>query len=138
MIEALPYDRARTTLAAFPLCPACQAEYSDPGDRRFHAQPLACPDCGPSVWLTQGSGVRHEREAALGRAVELLAAGAVLAVKGVGGYHLVCDATSEAAVLALRRSKHRPHKPLAVMFPQAGPDGLDRLREHCVPQSQVL
>lgn len=135
LIEALPYDRARTTMAGFALCPSCRREYSNPADRRFHAEPTACPVCGPSVWLTEGQARKRceaelSCEAALARAVELLAAGRVLAVKGVGGYHLICDALNQQAVLRLRGLKRRPGKPLAVMFPQGGPDGLDVVRQH--------
>ncbi len=125
LIEALPYDRVNTSMSLFPLCPRCEAEYRDPADRRFHAEPVACPECGPSVWL-EGEGSRGEP--ALARAVELLLAGAVLAIKGVGGYHLLCDATQESAVARLRERKRRPHKPLAVLFPMSGPDGLERVR----------
>ena len=135
LIEALPYDRANTTMAGFELCSECRREYQDPGDRRFHAEPVACPVCGPSVWLeehTVGGVVaeagRLAREAAVRRTVELLRAGAVVAVKGIGGYHLLCDATNRVAVERLRERKKRPHKPLAVMFPSMGADGLDRVR----------
>ncbi len=117
LIEALPYDRPRTTMRAFRMCPDCQAEYDDPFDRRFHAQPNACPRCGPRLALTGADGaVRAERAAALAAAVALLREGRILAVKGVGGYHLMVDATAEAAVVELRRRKHREEKPLAVMF----------------------
>lgn len=125
LIEALPYDRANTTMSAFALCPQCASEYAEVTDRRFHAEPVACPDCGPSVWL-QGEALRGGP--ALGRAVELLLDGALVAVKGVGGYHLLCDATNDAAVRRLRSRKRRPGKPLAVMYPQTGADGLDSVR----------
>ncbi|HEX5568419.1 MAG TPA: carbamoyltransferase HypF [Streptomyces sp.] len=127
---ALPYDRATTTMAAFPLCPACAGEYADPADRRFHAQPVACPDCGPRLHLTRAPGgdstgatadtdTVAEGEQALAGARELLAAGAVVAVKGIGGYHLACDATDPAAVATLRERKARGAKPFAVMCPDA-------------------
>ncbi|MGD9483522.1 carbamoyltransferase HypF [Streptomyces sp. TRM70308] len=117
---ALPYDRATTTMAAFPLCPACAAEYTDPLDRRFHAQPVACPDCGPRLRLvpspSPGPGPRPaEGEPALAAARSLLTEGAVLAVKGLGGYHLACDAADPRAVATLRRRKARGDKPFAVM-----------------------
>ena len=113
LIARLPYDRPNTAMADFPLCPACRAEYEDPSDRRFHAQPLACPACGPSVsWSGDGA----TGEAALAAAVAALRGGAVIAVKGIGGYHLLCDATDAAAVARLRERKRRPDKPLAVMF----------------------
>ncbi|MFH8803360.1 carbamoyltransferase HypF [Streptomyces sp. NPDC017936] len=111
----LPYDRATTTMAAFPLCPECAAEYADPADRRFHAQPVACHACGPRLRLTVPGGRPREGEAALAGARRLLARGAVLAVKGLGGYHLACDAGDERAVAALRRRKERGGKPFAVM-----------------------
>ncbi|MDO5502322.1 MAG: carbamoyltransferase HypF, partial [Actinomycetia bacterium] len=112
----VPYDRPVTSLRDFPLCPACAAEYSDPSDRRFHAQPIGCHDCGPTVWFADPAGeVTLRREDALGAAVAALVAGKILAVKGIGGYHLVCDATSSAAVTHLRRRKSRPDKPFAVM-----------------------
>ncbi len=117
IIEALPYDRPRTTMRAFTLCPECQREYEDPADRRFHAEPNACPVCGPHLTLTSPQGaVLRERHAALTTAAALLVEGRIVAVKGIGGYHLMADATSAAAVAELRRRKHREEKPLAVMF----------------------
>lgn len=112
---ALPYDRATTTMAVFPLCPACATEYADPADRRFHAQPVACHDCGPRLRLTVPGSRPYEGEPALAEARRLLARGAVLAVKGLGGYHLACDAGDERAVAALRSRKERGGKPFAVM-----------------------
>ncbi|KAB1142395.1 carbamoyltransferase HypF [Streptomyces luteolifulvus] len=111
----LPYDRATTTMAAFELCRECAAEYADPTDRRFHAQPVACHDCGPRLRLTVPGGRPNEGGPALAEARRLLARGAVLAVKGLGGYHLACDATDERAVSALRGRKERGGKPFAVM-----------------------
>ncbi len=129
LIEALPYDRANTTMAGFTLCPRCAAEYRDPGNRRFHAEPLACAQCGPSVWLEAAElDAPLHGEFALRRVVQLLLAGAIVAVKGVGGYHLLCDATSDVAVARLRARKQRPDKPLAVMYPQCGSDGLAEVR----------
>ncbi|MGR3938872.1 carbamoyltransferase HypF [Streptomyces sp. BRA346] len=115
---ATPYDRATTTMAAFPMCPRCAAQYTDPSDRRFHAQPVACWDCGPRLRLT--GAVHQEGGAALAEARRMLAAGGILAVKGIGGYHLVCDATDPAAVGELRRRKARGDKPFAVMAPDPG------------------
>ncbi|MET8679006.1 carbamoyltransferase HypF [Streptomyces sp. NPDC004647] len=115
---ALPYDRATTTMAAFPLCPACAHEYADPADRRFHAQPVACPSCGPELRLTPAPGTgatRVEGEQALAQARRMLASGAILAVKGIGGYHLACDAADADAVATLRKRKARGGKPFAVM-----------------------
>ncbi|MEV6834063.1 carbamoyltransferase HypF [Streptomyces sp. NPDC051133] len=114
----MPYDRVATTMAAFPMCPACAREYGDPGDRRFHAQPVACPDCGPRLTLTpaDGLGVRPARDGeALAAARALLAAGRIVAVKGVGGYHLACDATDATAAGTLRARKERGGKAFAVM-----------------------
>ncbi|HFZ8995415.1 TPA: carbamoyltransferase HypF [Citrobacter freundii] len=118
IIRAMPYDRPFTVMASFPLCPECGAEYRDPADRRFHAQPVACPACGPHLaWLSKGQ--RAEQEAALQAAVAQLQAGGIVAVKGIGGFHLVCDARSDEAVALLRARKQRPAKPLAVMLPDA-------------------
>ncbi|MEU6671392.1 carbamoyltransferase HypF [Streptomyces sp. NPDC046727] len=114
----MPYDRPATTMAGFPMCPACAREYGDPADRRFHAQPVACPDCGPRLTLTPaaGLGVRPARDAeALATARALLTAGRIVAVKGVGGYHLACDATDARAVATLRSRKERGGKAFAVM-----------------------
>ncbi|HCL5071407.1 TPA: carbamoyltransferase HypF [Salmonella enterica] len=118
IIRAMPYDRPFTVMAAFPLCPECDNEYRDPYDRRFHAQPVACPACGPHLeWRSQHE--RAEQEAALQAAVAQLNAGGIIAVKGLGGFHLACDARNDAAVAMLRARKHRPAKPLAVMLPTA-------------------
>ena len=131
LIHALPYDRKNTTMAKFALCEACATEYSTPGDRRFHAEPLACSACGPHLILEQRQRpVCTATEEALLQVVRLLRTGAVVAVKGIGGYHLMCDACQPAAVATLRARKRRPHKPLAVLFPQRGADGLDSVREH--------
>jgi hydrogenase maturation protein HypF len=111
----LPYDRATTTMAAFALCRECAAEYADPADRRFHAQPLACHACGPRLRLTVPGQRAEEGERALDAARRLLARGAVLAVKGLGGYHLACDAADARAVTLLRGRKGRAGKPFAVM-----------------------
>jgi hydrogenase maturation protein HypF len=125
LITALPYDRANTTMAGFPLCAACRKEYADPLDRRFHAEPIACPDCGPALSYRDGQRqIERDSAAALRATGEALTAGRVVAVKGVGGYHLMCAAGSDAAVARLRAAKGRPAKPLAVMFPPAGADQL--------------
>jgi len=118
IINAMPYDRPLTVMAAFPLCPACEAEYRYPADRRFHAQPVACAECGP--WLTWQNGEhRAEKEAALQAVIAMLDAGGIVAIKGVGGFHLACDAGHSQAVARLRARKNRPAKPLAVMLPNA-------------------
>jgi hydrogenase maturation protein HypF len=118
IIRDLPYDRPLTSMAEFKMCPACQAEYENPLDRRFHAQPNACPECGPQLAWWRADGVRlAEREAALKSAVAALRAGQVVAVKGLGGFHLMVDAGNAVAVAKLRQRKQRPDKPLALMYP---------------------
>ncbi|MFO1418294.1 MAG: carbamoyltransferase HypF [Methylotetracoccus sp.] len=129
LIDRLPYDRPNTSMRDFGMCPDCLAEYSDPLDRRYHAQPLACPACGPSLsFHAPEDGARTGNEAALSACIDHVRQGAIVAVKGVGGYHLLCDARDEATVERLRDRKHRPAKPLAVMVPWRGPDGLDVAR----------
>ncbi|MGW7191589.1 carbamoyltransferase HypF, partial [Streptomyces sp. NPDC054838] len=116
IVTGLPYDRAHTTMAPFPMCPDCAREYADPADRRFHAQPVACPACGPRLRLLAGTPPREVPGVdPVAEARRLLAGGAVLAVKGLGGYHLACDAADEAAVATLRRRKARGNKPFALM-----------------------
>lgn len=130
IIRSLPYDRAATSMDRFPMCPKCAAEYADPLDRRFHAQPDACFDCGPHItWREAGVGdgpgeaaaslavgtTREASDAIIDRCVELLASGGIVAIKGLGGFHLSCDAANEQAVAELRRRKRRSNKPLAVM-----------------------
>lgn len=130
IIRSLPYDRAATSMDCFPMCPKCAAEYADPLDRRFHAQPDACFDCGPHItWRETGVGnepgeaaaspavgtTRETSDAIIDRCVELLADGGIVAIKGLGGFHLACDASNEQAAAELRRRKRRSNKPLAVM-----------------------
>lgn len=130
IIRSLPYDRAATSMDCFPMCPKCAAEYADPLDRRFHAQPDACFDCGPHItWREAVNGnacgnssatpavgtTRETSDAIIDRCVELLACGSIVAIKGLGGFHLACDASNERAVAELRRRKRRSNKPLAVM-----------------------
>lgn len=130
IIRSLPYDRAATSMNCFPMCPECAAEYADPLDRRFHAQPDACFDCGPHItWREASVGgepgeaaalpavgtTRETSDAIIDRCVELLAGGGIVAIKGLGGFHLACDASNEQAVAELRRRKRRSNKPLAVM-----------------------
>jgi hydrogenase maturation protein HypF len=122
IIASLPYDRTSTTMASFAMCDDCFGEYTDPADRRFHAQPVCCPNCGPTLSYhipgEQGAGGRDAQgEAALRQARQLLRDGGILAVKGIGGYHLACDATDESAVAELRRRKRRGDKPFALMMP---------------------
>lgn len=132
IIRSLPYDRAATSMDRFPMCPKCAAEYGDPLDRRFHAQPDACFDCGPHITWREANasdgtglegpgatpaigGTREASDAIIERCVELLASGDIVAIKGLGGFHLACDAANEQAVTELRRRKRRSNKPLAVM-----------------------
>ncbi len=132
IIAGVPYDRPKTTMRIFPMCSACQAEYDDPLDRRFHAQPNACPVCGPRVWLESAESSTFQPSDPppatdeIQTAAHLLTHGAVLAIKGLGGFHLACDATDADAVARLRERKRRPSKPLAVMM--ATPD---EIRRHC-------
>jgi hydrogenase maturation protein HypF len=118
IVRDVPYDRALTTMSGFAMCAKCAAEYHDPADRRFHAQPVCCPACGPTLALTDAAGTRISGVAGpIAAAAEMIRAGQVLAVKGLGGYHLVVDAGNEAAAGALRARKHREDKPFAVMVP---------------------
>ena len=117
IIRDLPYDRPATTMAGFPMCRLCRAEYADPSDRRYHAQPIACHDCGPilNVRVLNDVAAFSDSSDPIGLVVAALRAGATVAIKGVGGYHLACDATNDAAVSRLRARKHRPDKPFAIM-----------------------
>ncbi len=129
LIQQLPYDRSNTSMVDFPLCPACLKEYRDPLDRRFHAEPIACPECGPQLHYVLNDQIINGNEEAIAQTLAALHEGKVIAVKGIGGYHLMCDAGNQQAVQRLRDQKPRPHKPLAVMFPSSGEDGLDAIRE---------
>ncbi len=115
IVTDLPYDRNNTSMRLFSLCPECQHEYNDPGNRRYHAQPLCCHQCGPTLRLVTVDGSAVKKNTIL-HTTALIRNGYILAIKGIGGFHLVCDATNEETVAALRRLKHRPAKPLAVMF----------------------
>jgi hydrogenase maturation protein HypF len=127
IIRQLPYDRCNTTLDGFTLCSACALEYSNPLDRRFHAEPLACAECGPALyWNERGKTLRQA--AALPAAIRALQDGCIVALRGIGGYHLLCDAANERAVLRLRERKGRPAKPFAIMVPFAGAEGLIEAR----------
>jgi len=126
IIEDIPYDRPKTTMRSFKMCPRCQREYDDSLDRRFHAQPNACPVCGPSLSLVDGGGKLVDCDDAIVRAAELLKAGNILAVRGLGGFQLACDATSPNAVSRIRKRKRRPAKPLAVMVAD-----LKQVERHC-------
>ncbi|MDZ7595266.1 MAG: carbamoyltransferase HypF [Thiobacillus sp.] len=135
LITALPYDRPNTAMRDFALCPDCQREYENPLDRRFHAEPIACPVCGPHLHFVSGDEAHEGDEAALAAAVAVLCAGKIVAVKGVGGYHLLCDATNDEAVATLRQRKPRPAKPLAVMLRDL--DGL-RAVAHTTPELEAF
>ncbi len=148
IIADLPYDRPLTTMADFPLCPECAAEYENPLDRRFHAQPVACAECGPQLWFERsGQSITARRdeipltqevclgEAGLAMAQTFLAQGQIVAVKGLGGFHLACDATNPLAVAALRERKLRVDKPFAVMMAD-----MDTVRQACLvsPAEQAV
>ncbi len=124
VIEGLPYDREKTTMRKFAMCPDCLAEYTNPLNRRFHAEPNACPVCGPRVWVTDRAGRKIETQDPLALVIKALKEGKIVALKGLGGFHLACDATNERACQTLRERKRRPAKPLAVMVPD-----LERARE---------
>jgi len=127
IIRALPYDRPNTSMAHFPLCPDCRREYEDPLDRRFHAQPVACPVCGPQVELWDGSGGRIcTGDEAIREAAQAVREGRILAMKGLGGFLLIVDARSGAAVRRQRERKHREEKPFALLYPS-----LEVIKEHC-------
>jgi hydrogenase maturation protein HypF len=135
IIQDIPYDRPKTTMSGFPMCPDCEAEYRNPLDRRFHAQPVACPTCGPEIWF-QSKGVRVANgDNALQLAREQLADGAILAVKGLGGFHLACDASNAAAVDELRSRKKRSEKPFALMA-----FDVETVKRHCfvTPAEETL
>jgi len=122
IIRSMPYDRATTTMAEFRLCTDCRREYHDPLDRRFHAEPIACPICGPQLAFCRNAETLKGNETALAATVAALQAGDIVAVRGVGGYHLMCDARNDDAVERLRQRKGRPDKPLAVLFAEDGVD----------------
>ena len=142
IIKDVPYDRVKTTMRVFPMCPDCQAEYENPQNRRFHAQPNACPTCGPQVCLVDDAGDLAPCADPILEAAELLAAGDILAIKGLGGYHLACDALNVEAVQRLRQRKQREDKPFAVMVPDlamvqrlcdVGPEEAALLQSHRRP-----
>src|SRR5580765_5721267 len=120
IVKDVPYDRARTTMDRFEMCADCAREFHDPADRRFHAQPNACPRCGPRVRLLDSQGRESSETDPIFAAAGLLRQGAILAVKGLGGYHLACNALKHAAVRRLRARKHREEKPFALMARDLG------------------
>lgn len=127
IIKKIPYDRKNTSMSDFPFCPDCEHEYKNPADRRFHAQPNACPVCGPHIWLQDTEHQLATHQTALKQTALLLKEGKILAIKGIGGFHLACDAQNFDTVQLLRDRKHRPSKPLAVMVPSL--DFLQNLTE---------
>jgi hydrogenase maturation protein HypF len=135
IIQAIPYDRANTSMAAFGMCADCAREYEDPLDRRFHAQPVACQACGPKVWLENSDGTTFTTLDDLDTVATLLKQGEIIAIKGLGGFHLACDATNETAVQKLRSRKKRYHKPFALMA-----KNIEIIERYCFisPQEQEL
>jgi hydrogenase maturation protein HypF len=126
IVKGLPYDREQTSMAAFSMCPECQAEYDHPADRRFHAQPNACATCGPEVWLSNAAGDFIPCDEPLNKAAAMIRAGLILAIKGIGGYQLVCDATNPEAIRLLRERKSRPAKPFAIMA-----SSVSQIKQYC-------
>lgn len=126
IIKDIPYDRPKTTMQNFKMCPACQKEYNDPTNRRFHAQPNACPVCGPKLELVDAKGKAVACDDIINKTATLLKEGKIVAIKGLGGFLLACDATNEKAVDLLRQCKNRPAKPLAVMLAT-----IDEVKKHC-------
>ena len=135
IIEGMPYDRPKTTMRYFQMCPQCQAEYDNPLDRRFHAQPNACPKCGPRVQLIDNQGKLTNKSNPIAAASQLLKEGKIVAIKGLGGFLLACDATNDAAVKTLRQRKNRPSKPLAIMV-----STVEEAKRHCyvLPEEEKL
>ncbi len=135
IIKDIPYDRPKTTMAGFKLCSDCEREYTDPTNRRFHAQPVACPVCGPKVWLENSSDVEGQTSFLSDDAIletrRLLADGKIVAVKGLGGFHLACDATNAKSVTELRNRKLRVDKPFALMMPD-----LETIEKHCIVSNE--
>jgi len=134
IIKSVPYDRSNTTMQEFPLCFSCEQEYNDPMNRRYHAQSNACHECGPQVTFLNPSGnFIAKGNDAINKAREFLANGRILAIKGLGGFHLACDATNDKAVIELRKRKPRPEKPVAVMF-----EDISEIKKHCEISSHEI
>ncbi|OAI08537.1 carbamoyltransferase HypF [Methylomonas methanica] len=142
IVRSVPYDRQNTSMAAFPMCPQCQQEYNDPSDRRFHAQANCCPVCGPNLWLEDHQGQTLAKDEPIGRTAELIRQGYIVAIKGLGGFHLACDASNAEAVDRLRQRKRRYAKPFAMMareeavvsrYASIGPQELSALQHRAAP-----
>jgi len=129
IVKNIPYDRANTTMSAFAMCDKCAAQYTDVTDRRFHAQPVACSRCGPKIWLTdnQGKTVQRQTEKVIAETARLLLAGKIVAIKGIGGFHIAVDALNDKAVKRLRKRKRRDHKPFAMMT-----DSIEKIKEYAI------
>ena len=127
IIKTIPYDRPNTTMSVFKMCGKCAAQYTDVTDRRFHAQPVACPSCGPKIWLTDNKGktIETQTDSVIAETARLLRAGKIVAIKGIGGFHLAVDALNDQAVQRLRQRKRRDHKPFAMMT-----DSIEKIKEH--------
>lgn len=134
IVKSIPYDRCNTTMSIFPMCDKCSTQYTDVTDRRFHAQPVACPECGPKVWLTDSKGqtIAKENYKVISEAVKMLLEGNILAIKGVGGFHLAVNALDEKAVRRLRERKKRDHKPFAVMAAS-----IEKIKEYAIVSDQA-
>lgn len=126
IIKDIPYDRHKTTMEVFKMCPSCEEEYHNPADRRFHAQPNACPVCGPEIWLVRDGEIIARKEDAIRLTQRFLSQGEIVAIKGIGGFHLACDATNDTAVKRLRERKRRSNKPFAVMSAD-----ISKVKEYC-------
>ncbi len=129
IVKTIPYDRPNTTMSAFAMCDKCAAQYSDATDRRFHAQPVACPACGPKIWLTDNKGktIQTQTEEVIAQTARLLLAGRIVAIKGIGGFHLAVDALNDQTVKRLRERKRRDHKPFAMMA-----DSIEKMKEYTI------
>ncbi|MCK4752764.1 MAG: carbamoyltransferase HypF [Planctomycetes bacterium] len=129
IVKTIPYDRPNTTMSVFEMCDKCSAQYTDVTNRRFHAQPVACPSCGPKIWLTNSKGktIQTETDAVIAKTAQLLLEGKIVAIKGVGGFHLAADALNDEAVKRLRQCKRRDHKPFAMMA-----NSIEKIKKHAI------
>jgi hydrogenase maturation protein HypF len=134
IVKTIPYDRSNTTMSVFKMCRRCGGQYKDVADRRFHAQPVACPKCGPKIWLadSQGKTIETDSDKTIKKAAQLLKAGKIVAIKGVGGFHLAVDAQNEKAVAKLRERKQREHKPFALMT-----DSIEKIKKYAIVSKEA-